>query len=115
MYGAEAWTMTKSDEAALGAFEKKILRRIFGDGDEIRMRMNHELYELYADIDIVRRVKIQRLRWLGHIARMDDNAPAKKTFASNPSGGRRRRGRPYLRWGDQTSDDLTSAEISHWR
>ena len=33
--------------------------------------MNHELYELYDDLELAKRVKIQRLRWLGHVVRMD--------------------------------------------
>ncbi len=48
-YGAEAWTMTTSDEATLGVFERKILRKIFGPlhvgNGEYRRRWNDELYE----------------------------------------------------------------------
>ena len=33
--------------------------------------MNHELYELYVDVELARCVKIQRLLWLGLIDRMD--------------------------------------------
>ena len=29
-YGSETWILTKSDEAILGVFERKILRAIFG-------------------------------------------------------------------------------------
>ncbi|KAI8121895.1 Craniofacial development protein 2 [Lucilia cuprina] len=63
MYGAETWTMRKSDESALAVFERKILRKIYGPirvDDTFRIRMNHELYKLYADIDVVKRIKIQR-------------------------------------------------------
>lgn len=49
-------------------------------GEDYRSRMNHELYELYADINVVQRIAIQRLRWLGHVVRMDEEAPAKKVF-----------------------------------
>ena len=71
LYGAEAWTLSSTDERALGVFERKVLRRIYGpicDTGVWRIRWNHELYELYGDIDIIRKVKIQRLRWLGHVA-----------------------------------------------
>ena len=30
LYGAETWTLTSSDEQALGVFERKILRKIYG-------------------------------------------------------------------------------------
>jgi hypothetical protein len=30
LYGSEKWTLSKAHEAPLGAFEKEILRRIYG-------------------------------------------------------------------------------------
>lgn len=30
LYGADAWTMTTFDELALGVFERKVLRKIYG-------------------------------------------------------------------------------------
>ncbi|MGC8789873.1 MAG: hypothetical protein ACP5QM_08215, partial [Caldisericum sp.] len=60
LYGAEAWTLTKSDEHSLGVFEKKILRKIYGpscDNGEWCIRWNHELYEIYGDVDIAKRIK----------------------------------------------------------
>ena len=118
IYGAESWTMTAADEKSLGTFERKILRKIFGplcvDG-EYRRRMNHELYDLFRDVDVVRKIKIQRLRWLGHVVRMDDHAPAKKVFESVPSGGSRKRGRPNLRWKDQVEENINSLGINNWR
>ena len=68
------------DAAALRVFERKILRKIFGPirvGAEFKPRMNQELYELYADIDINRRIKQMQLNWLGHVARMDEYVLAK--------------------------------------
>ena len=102
LYGAEAWVMTQADESALGVFERKLLRKIYGPvivNGEYRRRMNHELYELYCDIDIVKRIKISRLRWLGHVIRMEDNVPARKLF-DDVFEGRRRPGRQKLRWKD---------------
>ncbi|WP_215796742.1 hypothetical protein, partial [Vibrio anguillarum] len=76
LYGAEAWTVSTSDETALGVFERKVLRKIYGPlnigNGEYRRRWNDELYDLYDDIDIVQRIKRQRLRWLGHVVRMDE-------------------------------------------
>ncbi|XP_062137632.1 uncharacterized protein LOC133846936 [Drosophila sulfurigaster albostrigata] len=91
-----------------GVFERKILRKIFGPvriGDDFRIRMNHELYELYDDVDVVRRITIQRLRWLRHVVRME----------ARVDYGRRRRGRPNLRWKDQVEQDLNLLGISNWR
>lgn len=117
LYGAEAWTMTQSDAAALGVFERKILRKIFGPicvGDAYRIRWNDELYELYDDVDIVQRINIQRLRWLGHIARMDETTPARAAFDA-VVGGQRRRGRPRARWKDQMSEITSGLGVTNWR
>ena len=117
LYGAETWVLTTADEALLGVFERKILRRIYGPicvNNEYRRRMNQELYELYSDMDIVRRIRIQRLRWLGHVGRMNQDAPARKAF-DNEYEGTRRQGRPRLRWKDQVQEDLKVLGVSNWR
>ena len=91
--------MTRNDAGVCGVFERKVLRKIFGPlrvGDDFRIRTNDELYELYNDMDVVQRVNVQRLRWVGHVVRMDDEAPAKRVFDAEV-GGRRRRGRPRVR------------------
>ena len=109
--------VSQTDAAALGVFERKVLRKIFGPvrvGDDYRIRMNHELYELYDDIDLVQRITTQRLRWLGHVVRMDEEAPAKKVFETKVKG-QRRRGRPCLRWIDQVEEALTALGETNWR
>ena len=83
--------------------KRKVLRKIFGPiriGNDYRIRTNQELYELFNDMDIAQRINIQRLRWLGHVVRMDEYAPAKRVFDAAVHGSRRR-GRPCLRWKDQ--------------
>ena len=39
--------------------------------DDVRIRLNSELYELFNDMDVVQRINIQRLRCLGHIVHME--------------------------------------------
>ena len=88
-------------EQPLGVFERKILRKIYGPfcyRGEWRIRWNQELYDIYDGIDVVKRIKIQRLRWLG---RMDSSKPVRKVFESEPGGGCRIQGRPPQRWAKQ--------------
>ena len=54
----------------------RVLRRIFGPKkDEItgewRRLHNKEFYALYLSINIIRVIKSRRLRWSGHVARME--------------------------------------------
>ena len=99
MFGAETWVLSKADELRLGVFERKILRRIYGpicEGATCRSRYNGELYRLYDETDLVTTFRITRLRWAGHIVRMQDNLPCTKITLDKP-GGRRQVGRPNLR------------------
>ena len=83
LYGAEAWTLLSTDAAALRVFERKVLRKIFAPvqvGDDFRIRFNSKPYELLNDTDVVQRINNQRLRWPGHVVRMEENAPARRVF-----------------------------------
>ena len=56
-------------------FENRALRGIFGpkrDGvtGEWRKLHNEELNDLYSSPNIVRGIKLRRMRWAGHVARM---------------------------------------------
>ena len=65
MYLSEAWTLKKVEQDMLNVFERKILRMIFGPvniNGEWRIRFNDELYSMYKDATIVRKIKAQRLR-----------------------------------------------------
>jgi hypothetical protein len=117
MYGAEAWVLSKVDETRLGVFERKILRRIYGPhckGATWRSRYNEELYRLYNEIGLVTAIRISRLRWAGHIVRMEDNLPCKK-ITLDKLEGRRRVGRPNLRWMDGVMRDAERLGVRNWR
>jgi hypothetical protein len=76
MYGAETWVLSKADELRLGICDRKILRRIYGlicEGATWRSRYNEELYHLYDETDLVTTVWISRLRWAGHIVRIQES------------------------------------------
>ena len=61
--------------------------------------------DIYDDIDVVKRIRIQRRRWLGHVARMDSSNPVRKLFESEPGGGSCRKGRLPQRWAKQVDEN----------
>ena len=82
-------------------------RKIFGPvrvGNDYRIRTNRELYELFNDMDVAKRINNQRFRWLGHVVRMDEDAPPRRVFDA-VVGGHRRVGRPRTYWKDQVEYD----------
>jgi len=69
----------------------QILRNIFGpvNIDNIwRIRINMEIDKLIEGADIVRFIKPQRIKWLGHIQRMNQTRPTRKLLDWIPTGTR---------------------------
>jgi len=90
-YGAETWIMTKKEEQALLIFERKIFRRIYGpnyEDGEWKSRMDRKLEELSKGENIVKWIKEQRISWLGHLERMEEDRMPKKIFTQELEGTR---------------------------
>ena len=54
---------------------------------------------LYRSPNIVRVIKSRRLRWAGHVARMEEGRSAFRILTGKPTG-KRPLGRPRRRWED---------------
>ena len=116
-YGAEAWTLTKKEEQALLIVERKIFRRIYGpkyENGEWKSRTNRELEEMSKGENIVKRIKGQKISWLGHLERMEEDSIHKKIFTQELVGTRRR-GRPRKRWKEEVERDLQVLGLRRWR
>jgi hypothetical protein len=91
-------------------FENRVLRRVFGPKrDEVsrewRKLHNEELNNLYSLPNIVRVVKLRRMRWAGHVARMGEDRGVHRVLVGNPAG-KRPLGRPRRRWEDNIKMDF---------
>jgi hypothetical protein len=78
LYGCETWSLTLREEHRLGVL-KTVLRRIFGPKrDEVtgewRKLHNEEPHDLYSSPSIIRILKARRMRWAGHVSRMEENS-----------------------------------------
>ena len=60
---------------------------------------NEKLHNLYRSANIARVIKPRRLRWAGHVARMEEVRSAFKILKAKPIG-KRPLGRPRRRWKD---------------
>jgi hypothetical protein len=65
LYGCETWSLTLREEHRLRVFENR---------DEVtgglRKLHNEELHNLYSSTNIIRMIKLRRMRWARHVARM---------------------------------------------
>ena len=91
-------------------FENMVLKRIFGPRrDEVRGEWrrlhNEELNVLYSSPNIARVIKLRRMRWAGHVARMGEERGTYKVLVGKPEG-KTPLGRPRRRWVDNIRMDL---------
>jgi len=69
------------EERTLAVFERKSLRKIYEpvkENELRRFRRNDELETIIKGENTARFIKCQRIRWLGHIERMQDTAIPEK-------------------------------------
>jgi hypothetical protein len=77
-------------------------------------RYNHELYQFCNEPDIMKVIKSGRLRWLGHLYRMQEQSPCRKLTVHRPEGTGRV-GRPAIGWLDSIEEDLKIMGIRNWK
>jgi len=102
LYACETWALTLREERKLRVFENMVLRRIFGPGrDKVRgewRRLHNEvLNDFYSSHNIVRVIKLRRMRWAGHVAHMGEKRGAYRVLVGKLEGNRPL-GRPRHRW-----------------
>jgi hypothetical protein len=107
------------EEHRLRVFENTVLRKIFGPKREEdgswRQLHNDELHGLYSSPNIVTVIKSRRMRWAGHMARMEEGRGVYSVLIGRPEG-KRPLGRPRRRWENNIKIDLrkTGIEGTNW-
>ena len=109
-YGCESWTLYRHNIRELRTVQQRHLRKIlhikwsdYISNEEVLKRANTE------DIEIV--LVKNRLRWLGHVSRMDDDRPVKSLLYGELFNGTRPVGRPKLRYKDTCKSVLKSGKV----
>jgi hypothetical protein len=72
-----------------------------------RIRYNEELYDMYQDMSLSTYIQIKRLKWAGHVIRMEDYHITKKILGGSFTG-KRPVGRPHSRWEDNVQKHAVS-------
>jgi hypothetical protein len=58
---------------------------------------NEELHIFYSSPNIIRQIKSRRMRWSGHVARMEEERDVYRTLMGKPEE-KRPLGKPRRRW-----------------
>ena len=105
LYGCETWSLTIREERRLRVFENRILRRISGPKNDSNgeWRRLHKLHSLYRSPNVSKEIKSRRMRWAGHVVRMEEGRShfkflTGKSTGKRPLGRSRRSGRSILEW-----------------
>jgi hypothetical protein len=77
LYGCGTRFLKIRDENRPSVFEKRVLRRIFRRKKvevtgEWRKFHSGELHNLFSSPDTISQIKSRRMRWAGHVARMEE-------------------------------------------
>ena len=94
-YGAECWALKMEDERRLKTTEMRMLQMICGK--TLKDKMNNEkVRESTGVVRLEEFLREKRLRWLGHVERMDEERGPVKALLLVVDGTKK--GRPKKRW-----------------
>ena len=103
MYGCEGWTIKKSDEARIKAFEMKGLRQILRVSWVTKRTNEWVLCKVGLERSFLELIKTRKLAYFGHVLRKPGDC-LEKTIIQGINPGTRGRGRPRMMWIDNIKD-----------
>ena len=104
MYGCESWTVQEAERRRIDAFELWCWRRLLRVPWTARRSNQSILKEISPEISLEGMTLKLKLQYFGHLMRRVDSL--EKTLMLGGIGGRRRRGRPRMRWLDGITDSM---------
>ena len=104
MYGCESWTVKKAESQRTDAFELWCWRRLLRVPWTARRSNQSFLKEISLVCSLEGLMLQLKLQYFGHLMRRVDSL--EKTLMLGGIGGRRRRGRPRMRWLDGITDSM---------
>jgi len=116
---SETWTLTKRDRKQLNVFERRVYRRILdpvcgNERENLRILTNKEIYTSVKKPTIIETIRLNRLRWFGHVQRMEENRIPKRVLYIN-LGTTRLRGRPRNRCQNEVREDRRIVGGEGWQ
>ena len=104
MYACESWTVKKAERRRIDAFEVWCWRRLLRVPWTARRSNQSILKEINPGCSLEGMMLKLKLQYFGHLMRRVDSL--EKTLMLGGIEGRRRRGRPRMRWLDGIMDSM---------
>ena len=111
LYSSETWCTFNHQENRLNAFHFRCLRSILGVTCSNHVP-NSTILHITGSYDLITIMRHRRLRWLGHVHRMEDDCMPKDILYGVFYNAPRRTGRPKLRYKDVIKRDMAGFHIS---
>ena len=110
LYGSETWPLRARQEHKLNAFHMRCLRRILDISWQDKVP-NTTVMKRAGIPSMYTILKQRRMRWLGHVVRMEEGRIPKDLLYGELVQGARPTGRPQLRYKDVCKRDLSAMGI----
>ena len=98
LYNSELWTLTKTLGNQIDSFQRRILRSYVLNIRWPKIVKNEDVYEKTKTEPWSKTIEKKRLKWFGHLMRLDENTPARKALSVALIQSKRPRGRPKFTW-----------------
>uniref|UniRef100_A0A0K0D0Z5 Reverse transcriptase domain-containing protein n=1 Tax=Angiostrongylus cantonensis TaxID=6313 RepID=A0A0K0D0Z5_ANGCA len=125
-YASEIWSLRNKDERSLGVFERAVESTMLGVSRFTQVRdgiRSSDLRQRSKIKDAVPYAKQSKIRWAGHVMRMNDNRWTRAVSDWIPRNVKRTVGRPPTRWSEFFTKSLEErynarrvpkASRTHW-
>ena len=111
LYGSESWTAYVRQEKRLNSFHLRCLRRLLKIKWQDRVP-NTEVLDRAGLLSMPALLSHRRLRWLGHVHRMEPHRLPREILYGELRDGARRVGRPQFGFKDVCKRDMKGAQIN---
>ena len=106
-YNSEAWSLNKSLEDKIDAFQRKQIRHVLRIYYP-KILKNEDIYKMKGITAWSKTIKHRRLKFAGHILRLDRETPIREALTKCLTDNKFKQGRPKTTWIRTIYNDFNS-------